>query len=91
MFCILSKNKNGTETAIAYFDTYENIDELIAEARKSFFDAMTDLTKDPWNRYSAAVGMSIWQKDDDFDTVFRRADKLMYDEKSKIKDKYTVA
>lgn len=29
MFCIMSKNKNGTESAIAYFDTFEKAEDAI--------------------------------------------------------------
>ena len=68
----------------------ENRDVLLAEARLEFKKAMSDTSKDPWRRYSAAVGMSVWNKDDDFDTVFRRADKLMYEEKAEIKKNYKI-
>ena len=37
MFCILSKNKNGTETAIAYFDTYEKAENAIPAGASSWY------------------------------------------------------
>ena len=64
---------------------YEDREELLEKAKEAFERTANDTSKDPWNRYSAAVGMSIWSPGDDFDTVFRRADKAMYDEKSRIK------
>ena len=51
---------------------------------------MSNSDADPWNRYSAAIGMAIFEVDDDFDKVFSRADQMMYDEKAKIKAKYKV-
>ncbi|MCR5308017.1 MAG: GGDEF domain-containing protein [bacterium] len=71
-------------------EDYENRDELIEKAKEELNKAMNDETKDPWNRYSAAIGMSIFEKDDDFDTVFRRADKKMYENKAKIKETFEV-
>ena len=69
---------------------YDNREELLELARNEFAKVMNDKTKDPWNRYSAAIGMSIWEKGDDVDTVFRRADKEMYVEKAKIKEKFKL-
>ena len=69
---------------------YQNRVELLDEARLAFADAMSNSDADPWNRYSAAIGMAIFEVDDDFDKVFSRADQMMYDEKAKIKAKYKV-
>ena len=57
--------------------------------KSRFFDSYSDEDKDPWNRYSAAVGMAEYTQDDDsFDAVFKRADKAMYEDKMQFKDKY---
>ena len=69
---------------------YQNREDLLDEVRRAFADAMSNSDADPWNRYSAAIGMAIFEVDDDFDKVFSRADQMMYDEKAKIKAKYKV-
>ena len=69
---------------------YQNRENLLDEARRAFADAMSNTDAEPWNRYSAALGMAIYEIDDDFDKVFARADHMMYEEKAKIKAKYKV-
>ena len=55
-----------------------------------YYKAMFDENRDPWNRYSAAIGMAIWSEDSDFDSVFSSADHKMYEQKAIIKEKYKV-
>ena len=64
---------------------YENRDALLKETEEAFKKAMNDTSVEPWERYSAAFGMSEYQKGDDVDTVFKRADENMYQYKAELK------
>ena len=64
---------------------YENRKKLITEIKKAFAESAKNADVPPWNRYSAAIGMSVWTSGNDVDTVFSRADQKMYEEKAKIK------
>lgn len=65
---------------------YENRDKLFMELEMSFKLTSSDMEKEPWERYSAAIGMSVYQpQDTSMDDVFKRADELMY--KHKLKNK----
>ena len=70
-----------------YSDRKEKTDKLKAEYEK----AITNEGISPWLRYSAAVGMSEYKTDDKTaESVFRRADKAMYENKTQIKEKYGI-
>ena len=69
---------------------YANRDHLIRVARDIFDVIMHDIEKKAWNRYSMALGMSVWEEGDDFDKVFSRADQNMYEEKAKIKETFKI-
>lgn len=62
---------------------YENRDSLMAELRNTFDKTSKDETKEPWERYSAAVGMAVFNSEADIsmDDVFKSADSLMYKDK----------
>ena len=64
---------------------YENRDALLKETEEAFKKSMNDTSVEPWERYSAAFGMSEYQKGDDVDTVFKRADENMYQYKAELK------
>ena len=64
---------------------YENRDALLKETEEAFKKSMNDTSVEPWERYSAAFGMSEYQKGDDVDTVFKRADENMYQYKVELK------
>ena len=64
---------------------YENRKKLISDAKKAFAESTKDKDLPAWNRYSAAIGVSVWASGDDVDTVFSRADQKMYEEKAKMK------
>ena len=64
---------------------YENRDALLKETEETFKKSMNDTSVEPWERYSASFGMSIYQKGDDVDTVFIRADESMYQYKVELK------
>lgn len=69
---------------------YQNREKLLEDAKNEFNKTMFDKELDPWNRYSASLGMSIWLPGEEFDTVFSHADHNMYAEKSRIKETYKV-
>lgn len=64
---------------------YANRYTLLKETEETFQKSMNDTSLEPWERYSAAFGMSEYQKGDDVDAVFKRADESMYQKKIEIK------
>ncbi len=64
---------------------FSNRDELMKELREKTKACMEDTSVQPWKRFSVAVGMSIYEKGDDVDSVLRRADAAMYIEKKRMK------
>ena len=58
---------------------------MLKETEESFKKSMNDTSVEPWERYSASFGMSIYQKGDDVDEVFKRADESMYQYKVELK------
>ena len=64
---------------------YENREALLESIQDAFAAALRANDLSPWNRYSAAVGMAIYQEGDTVDAVFKRADEAMYEAKVKMK------
>lgn len=64
---------------------FENRQALLEEARLAFRKAQKAEDKEPWKRYSAAVGLAEYTEDDTIDSIFKRADADMYQNKMKIK------
>ncbi|SFP44778.1 diguanylate cyclase (GGDEF) domain-containing protein [Butyrivibrio proteoclasticus] len=66
---------------------YENREKLLEELKVAFKLFMEDNSRQPWERYSAAIGMAIYDKnaDSSMNDVFKRADKLMYEDKLQSK------
>ena len=69
-------------------EDYENRDELTEEFRAQMEVLQSDEKAEPWEKISAAIGFAIFDKDRDagVDNVFRRADKLMYENKKEMKE-----
>ena len=69
-------------------EDYENRDELTEEFRAQIEVQQSDEKAEPWEKISAAIGFAIFDKDRDagVDNVFRRADKLMYENKKEMKE-----
>lgn len=61
--------------------------ELVVSLRNKLASASGDTNCQPWERYSAAVGMAVYNKayDTCYDDVFTRADKTMYQQKVHMK------
>ena len=66
---------------------FEKRDDLFKELTESFRRSSEDTTLDPWERYSAAMGIAVFnnEKDISMDDVFKRADTLMYQNKLESK------
>ena len=63
--------------------------EKTAYLRKAFAESFDQPDKDPWLRYSAAVGLAEFASDDStYELVFKRADKAMYEDKNQFKEIY---
>ena len=67
---------------------FDKVNDLVAEFNETLAsqdDAEAEL--EPWERVSAAIGYALYDAnlDTDADSVFRRADKLMYENKKKMK------
>ena len=66
---------------------YENRHALVESLKKRYEDVMKNREKEPWERYSAAVGMAELSSDDGtIDLVFKRADRAMYKDKKRVKE-----
>ena len=64
---------------------YEKRHELVEQAVQKFFETENDTSKDPWERYSVAIGLSEYRNGDNVQAVFNRADEEMYQNKMKMK------
>lgn len=60
---------------------YEARYELLEELRKQFRESSSRKDVEPWERYSAAIGMAVRKDGEDSKAVFERADQAMYEEK----------
>lgn len=71
-------------------EDYERRDELLGILRERLAACSGNEQLRPWERYSAAVGMAIYQWGDfTVDNVFKRADTLMYEDKVRQKAERT--
>ena len=78
----------GDEFVVILRDSdYENRHELIEQARQKFYETESDNSRDPWERFSAAVGIAEYHSGDTVDMVFKNADKDMYENKMSMKNK----
>jgi len=64
---------------------YDNRETLIRQVKEGFMAAMRANDMPPWKRYSAAVGMAVYEPGDSIETVFKRADEAMYEDKARMK------
>ena len=66
--------------AILQGSDHDNRYALTERLKSRFFDSYSDEDKDPWNWYSAALGMAEYTQDDDsFDAVFKRAARIFFE------------
>ena len=68
---------------------YEQRHELIEKANLKFFETENDSAREPWERYSVAIGMAEQREGESVEAVFKRADQAMYLNKEKMKKNRT--
>lgn len=68
-------------------DDYRNRNALAAKFRYRLEMLQRDEKLEPWQRFSAAIGMSVYDREHDtcVEDVFKRADELMYENKKEMK------
>ena len=72
--------------AILLGEDYKNREERLSELRSAFDRTFHDMDVEPWLRYSVSAGMAEYSyQDENIESVFRRADKLMYEDKMSFK------
>ena len=68
---------------------YEQRNELIDSANKKFYETENDMSREPWERYSVTIGLAVYNNGDTVDSVGKRADENMYQNKQKMKNART--
>ena len=63
------------------FDNYEKLEIQLNETLKSLG---ADDNLEPWEKVSAAIGAAFYDGDKNIDSIFRRADYVMYDHKKEM-------
>ena len=64
---------------------YENRHNLVEKANLKFFETENDNAREPWERFSVAIGMAEYRDGESVDAVFKRAEEAMYLNKQKMK------
>ena len=97
VFCEVFKHSpvyriGGDEfVAVLTGDDYNNRSERVDELKGVFDRTYADESVQPWERYSASVGMSEYSITDmSAEFVFRRADKQMYENKDAFKKNHNM-
>lgn len=77
----------GDEFVVILQDAdYEDRTSLTARLKSDFEKTFSQTDKEPWFRYSAAVGMAEYGRDGmTFEAVFKKADEIMYEDKALFK------
>ena len=70
---------------------YGERDRLLDRLKERFLSHMRNDEADPWHRYSAAIGMSVYRPGDSYEDVFSRADQAMYYDKTSMKSEESKA
>ena len=68
-------------------EDYNNINELVFEFTAKLEELKNNETLEQWEKVSAAIGIALYDSEVDtsFSNVFKRADKLMYQNKKEMK------
>ncbi len=66
---------------------FDQRDELLAKLNDTFERISSDESRDPWDRFSGATGLALFDPENDIsmDDVFKRADMFMYQNKLESK------
>ena len=78
----------GDEFAVFIIgEDYDNYDRLIADFYFRLDEMAKDESLEPWEKVSAASGTAFYdeKKDADLDSLFKRADHIMYERKKEMK------
>ncbi|MBP5617651.1 MAG: GGDEF domain-containing protein [Clostridia bacterium] len=65
---------------------YRERDALVESLRARVAEMAAQPDLEPWERASIAVGMAAYQPGDNLESVFKRADQAMYEDKARIKN-----
>ena len=71
--------------AVLQGDDYQIREQLCDALKERFQTRMKNESAEPWERCSAAVGMSTYEPGDTVDEVLERADREMYADKKRMK------
>ena len=75
--------------AVLHAADYDDRKNIVEKLKADFEETYNKTDVDPWCKYSAAVGLAENAFGDyTMDLVFKRADKAMYEDKAKFKEKY---
>ena len=78
--------------AILKGESYDEREALFVKLLDEFKKSFKDSDREPWERFFAAAGMAdyIPGKDKNIESVFQRADNMMYKNKAQLKKAYKV-
>jgi len=75
----------GDEFVVVVSDEeLDNCEALLEQVRAKMKQISEDPDKAPWERISTAIGFARYEEGEDTDTVLRRADRAMYEEKQRM-------
>ena len=75
----------GDEFVVVVSDEeLDNCEALLEQVRVKMKQISEDPDKAPWERISTAIGFARYEEGEDTDTVLRRADRAMYEEKQRM-------
>ena len=66
-------------------DDLEVAPTLIHQLMDEWKQKRNDVSLQPWEQTSAAIGYAVYQEGDTVETVFKRADNAMYEQKTRMK------
>lgn len=80
----------GDEFVVVFGENdYKIRENIFFDIEKSFAKSYGDTARDPWERYSASIGIAnLLEDDDSISDVIKRADSAMYEAKVKFKEKH---
>ena len=77
--------------AVLTGEDYEHRNDRLNDLRKIFEKTFANSSAEPWDRYSASLGLSEYTPtDESAESVFKRADSLMYNAKKAFKTKHSL-
>ena len=65
----------------------ENCQELVKQFNSKLEEMFNDSSLEPWEKVSAALGVAFREDGEDMDSLFKRADRAMYERKKEMKSK----